>query len=72
MSDNPSGSETCTRCCSKACVLRVITWLSLLVTIAAWMVNALAASAALASTTFVIGIIAGALFLLFFAAQLMG
>lgn len=53
-------------------MLRTITWLLLLVTIAAWMVNALAATAALASITFLIGIIAAALFLLFFAAQLMG
>lgn len=72
MGDSTTPTKACTSCCTKACVLRTTTWLLLLVTIATWMINALATTAAVASLTFVIGIIAAALFLLFFAAQLMG
>jgi hypothetical protein len=50
----------------------VITWTLLIVTIVLWMVNIMAATAALASLTFTLGMIAACIFLLFFAAQLMG
>jgi hypothetical protein len=67
-----SPDSACTSCSTKTCVLRVITWTLLIVTIVLWMVNIMAATAALASLTFTLGMIAACIFLLFFAAQLMG
>jgi hypothetical protein len=67
-----STQTTCTPCSTKTFILRVITWVLLITTIALWMVNATIATAAVASLTFTLGIIAACLFLLFFAAQLMG
>ena len=65
-------SDTTTSCSRKACVLRAITWTLLLVCVAAWMLNVLAETPSMTSTTYLIGLTSGSLFLLFFVAQLMG
>jgi hypothetical protein len=65
-------SDATTSCSCKTYVLRTITWLLLLVCVAAWMLNVMAETPSMTSLTYLIGLTSGGLFLLFFVAQLMG
>ena len=67
-----STETPCPSCSTKNYILRVIHWALLITTIALWMVTATVATAAVASLTFTLGIIAACVFLLFLVAQLMG